>query len=92
MGAFTDFLGGLTGGLLGVPATDTAAAGGSVGGLFAPFVAFFGTITDGRMWRSFGWLILGVLLMVFGINLWLHNPLGRAAGGAVKAGEVAAVL
>jgi len=91
MGAFTDFLSGLTGGVAGIPATDVAAVGGA-GGLFGPVLAFFGTVTDGKMWRSFGWLILGVLIMVFGINLWLHNPLGRALGGAAKAGETAAVL
>lgn len=90
MGAFSDFLGGLTGGIAGIPATDVASAGG-IGGLFAPITAFFATVTDGRMWRSLGWLILGLFIMGIGINLWLHNPIGKAAGGAAKLGEVAAV-
>ena len=33
--------------------------------------AFFDTISDGKMWRSVGWLLLGLVLTVFGIRLWL---------------------
>lgn len=91
MGAFSDFLGGLVGGVTGIPTTEVAAAGG-IGGLFAPVTAFFATVTDGRMWRSLGWLILGLIITGIGINLWLHNPVGKAIGGAAKAGEAAAVL
>jgi hypothetical protein len=43
-------------------------------------IAFFTTITDGKMWRSLGWIILGVLLMAAGIGLWLKS----AATGLVS--------
>lgn len=72
-------------------AQSSADAGASItsGGLFGPVVSFFATITDGKMWRSLGWIILGVIVMAFGINLWLHNPLGRAAGRAAETAAVA---
>lgn len=40
--------------------SDTASA------LFA----FFTTITDYTMWRSLGWLLLGVVLIAFGLFIW----------------------
>ena len=36
-------------------------------------VAFFATLTDYTMWRSLGWLILGVILIAAGAGLWLKN-------------------
>ena len=53
-------------------------------GIFGVRAAGFATITDGKMWRSLGWRILGFLLMVFGINLWLHNPVGHALADVGK--------
>lgn len=91
MALFWDVLQGITGQNPTGAAADAGASATS-GGLFGSVTAFFATITDGKMWRSFGWIILGVLIMAFGINLWLHNPLGRAVGGAARAGEAAAVL
>lgn len=41
-------------------------------------------LTDGKMWRSLGWLLLGILLMFIGIALWIgpsaarRSPLGIA--------------
>lgn len=32
-------------------------------------------ISDYRMWRSLGWLILGIVLMGFGIALWLKKTI-----------------
>ena len=48
--------------------------------------AFYDKVTDGKMWRSLGWLILGVFLIVFGLILWIGpgalraSPYGRALG------------
>lgn len=42
-------------------------------------------LTDGRMWRSLGWLILGIVLMLAGAAWWIgpsaarRSPLGVAA-------------
>lgn len=39
-------------------------------------------LTDGKMWRSLGWLLLGILLMMAGVALWIgpsaarRSPLG----------------
>lgn len=52
---------------------------------------FFAVLTDGKMWRSLGWLLLGVILMFTGIGLIIgpsaarRSPLGVAAGFARKA-------
>lgn len=91
MSLFWDVLQGLAGNNL-PAATDVGSAAASGQGLFGSLTAFFATVTDGKMWRSLGWLILGLLIMAFGINLWLHNPLGRAAGKVGGAAATAAVL
>lgn len=47
--------------------------------------AFYDQVTNGKMWRSLGWLLGGVLLIIFGLALWLTpaalkaTPVGRAA-------------
>lgn len=46
--------------------------------------AFYDKLTDGKMWRSLGWLLLGVALMLLGVVLWIgpsamrRSPLGIA--------------
>lgn len=53
--------------------------------------AFYDVLTNGKMWRSLGWLLLGVLLMITGIGLLIgpaaarRSPLGVAAGFARRA-------
>ncbi len=73
MGIFGGILSGL--GLTGL--SDTAGV----------LVAFFTTITDYRMWRSLGWLILGILMIAAGLGLWAKDSVigglaGRAVGGS----------
>lgn len=52
-----------------------AAIGGSLAGLGA-------AITDGKMWRSLGWLVFGVLMLLFGVFLWVRKELeGGGLGG-----------
>jgi len=62
------------------PITGTAgeAATGQTGSLPNPLAgiagsleAFFGAVTDGKLWRSLGWALLGIILMITGIWLWL---------------------
>lgn len=56
-----------------------AAIGGSL-------EAFFTALTDGKMWRSLGWILLGILLMIVGVVLWIgpgaarRTPIGAVAG------------
>jgi hypothetical protein len=60
-------------------------------GLPSPFAsienalsAFYDKLTDGKMWRSLGWLALGILLMLLGLAMWIgpsamrRSPLGMA--------------
>lgn len=72
MGVFGGILSGL--GLSGL--TDTAGV----------LVAFFTTITDYRMWRSLGWLLLGIVMIGSGLALWAKDSAGslvsRVAGGS----------
>ena len=35
--------------------------------------AFYDAVTDGKMWRSLGWLLLGAILLILGIMLWLKK-------------------
>lgn len=57
----------------------------STGQLYG-FLGAVAELTDGKFWRSLGWLLLGVVLMLLGAILWagpsVGNPVGRAAGTA----------
>jgi hypothetical protein len=54
-------------------------------GVAGALEAFYQAITDGKTWRSIGWLLLGILLMIVGVALWIgpsaarRNPIGIAA-------------
>jgi hypothetical protein len=39
-------------------------------------------LSDYRMWRSLGWLLLGVLLMVLGFVVWTRKSLPSVSLGA----------
>lgn len=56
--------------------------------LTAVFTAAFGALTDGKMWRSLGWLVLGLVLMVVAI-VWLAG--GVLSKSAPDASAVAAL-
>jgi hypothetical protein len=36
-------------------------------------------VSDYRMWRSLGWLILGILMMILGFVVWNRKAIGAAA-------------
>ena len=40
-------------------------------------------LTNGKMWRSLGWLLLGVLLMIAGTALLLKGQITRGMAGAL---------
>jgi hypothetical protein len=54
-------------------------------GIAGALAAFFGALTDGKLWRSLGWVLLGILLMLLGVVLWIgpfaarRSPIGLAA-------------
>lgn len=66
------------------PVTAPTPGGGS--NPLAPFAdtahaltAFYAVITNGKLWRSLGWLLLGILLMLAGLGWWLKGatPIGQ---------------
>ena len=42
-------------------------------------------LTDGRMWRSLGWLLLGIVLMLLGVAWWIGPSAARRSPAAVVA-------
>ena len=53
----------------------------SFSGFFGPLVtaleAIWAGATDGKFWRSLGWIILGIVLMLAGVLLWIGPSAGR---------------
>jgi UDP-N-acetylmuramyl pentapeptide phosphotransferase/UDP-N-acetylglucosamine-1-phosphate transferase len=43
------------------------------------------TVTDYRMWRSLGWLLLGVVMMLIGFVIWNRHAIGAAASTVAAA-------
>jgi hypothetical protein len=70
------------------PVTAPTPGGGS--NPLAPFsdvshalTAFYRTVTDGKLWRSLGWLLLGVLLLFTGIGLLIGPAAARRSPAGV---------
>lgn len=53
-----------------------------------PFVDLISRLTDVRMWRSIGWLTLGIAFIVLALIVWFRKPLEKAATVAAKAAAV----
>lgn len=76
----------------GAAAPNTSVPGTS--GLFSAFssianalTAFYDEITNGKMWRSLGWLVLGIVLMFIGVLLWIGpDLLKRSPAGVIARG------
>lgn len=63
------------------------SSGAALGDTASALVAFFQTITDYTMWRSLGWLILGIIMIALGVYSWSKEtvtPYVAAAAKAVK--------
>jgi hypothetical protein len=58
--------------------------GVSFGSIEQALTAFYDVLTNGKMWRSLGWLVLGIVLMVAGLGWWLK--------GATPAGQIVSAL
>lgn len=39
-------------------------------------------LSDYRLWRSLGWLLLGVLLIIMGVVIWNRHAIEGVAGAA----------
>lgn len=54
--------------------------GGDATGLVKTVSEAWLNVTDYRMWRSLGWLLLGVVLIILGFVIWNRRAIGAAAG------------
>lgn len=60
------------------PATAAGNAVGGVQGVGQAVTAIWTNLRDGKMWRSLGWLLLGITLMLVGALWWIGPSSGRA--------------
>ena len=58
---------------------------GPIAGLVTVIEGVWAGITDGKFWRSLGWLLLGITLMLLGV-LWWIGPSSARQGPAEAAG------
>jgi uncharacterized BrkB/YihY/UPF0761 family membrane protein len=64
------------------PASNVAAAAGAASAVPGAFSSiqnalsgFYDVLTNGKMWRSLGWLVLGILFIVAGLGLWFKGDI-----------------
>ena len=69
------------------PATATVPSVPGLSGLTTVAEGIWAGVTDGKLWRSLGWLLLGIALMLAGVAWWIgpsaarRSPAGVIAGG-----------
>ena len=59
----------------------TASVPPSLAGITTVIEGIWAGLTDGKLWRSVGWLVLGIILMLLGIAVWVtgqRNPVSIA--------------
>jgi hypothetical protein len=56
-------------GAVGTSVGNAAASASSGSGFFAALIDFLGHLSDGAMWASVGWIVLGVTLLAAGVYL-----------------------
>lgn len=61
-----------------------AAQNSGWAGLVLEMERIYAGVTDGKMWRSLGWLLLGVLLMIMGALLMARQSAGEVAAGLAR--------
>ena len=58
----------------------------------APYLATIAGIwtelRNGKMWRSLGWLLLGILLMFLGVAWWIGPSAARRSPAGIVAGQL----
>lgn len=69
-----------------------SATGGNllsgIDSLGATFEAAYDDITDGKLWRSLGWIVLGILLVIAGLYLWVRTSKAYASAQSAIEGLV----
>lgn len=67
------------------PATATVPSIPGLGGLVTVIEGIWAGLTDGKMWRSLGWILLGIVLMLLGVGWWIGPSAERASPIALAA-------
>jgi len=95
MSFWSDLVGTIEQVIIGNPAGVSAPGGPGVAaatsapglGILAAVEGIWAELTDGKLWRSLGWLVLGIVLMLLAAG-WMigpsagrRSPLGLAAEG-----------
>jgi hypothetical protein len=57
-----------------------------LGGLIDTINAIWANLRDYKMWRSLGWLVLGIVLMFLGVLWWIGPSASRAGPAGLAAG------
>jgi hypothetical protein len=70
----------------GSPAISAAGAIAAPGGIITVVEGIWAGLTDGKLWRSLGWLLLGVVLMLAGVLWWIGPSAARASPAGLAAG------
>lgn len=72
------------------PQSNVAAAASAAKAAPAAFTSvqnalsgIYDKLTDGKMWRSLGWLLLGIILMIMGTALLIKDKLPPEAAAAL---------
>lgn len=67
-----------------------AAAGGGVNfsSIQNALTAFYDVLTNGKMWRSLGWLLIGIIILIIGIALWVGRPISKLTPAGAALGSV----
>lgn len=63
----------------------TAAAVAGPAGMVTIIEAVWAKVTDAKMWKSAGWLLLGIALMLAGMLLWIGPSAERRSPIALAA-------
>lgn len=68
-----------------VTATANSAFGAlsDLGKIGAVLKSIYDAVTNGKMWRSLGWLLLGIILIIFGLIMWLGKDAVKSLGPAL---------
>lgn len=72
------------------PQNPTTAGAGAAGndlglaGIAGGISAFYHVLTDGKLWRSLAWILLGFLLIFTGLTWWIGGSAAVPAAGFVR--------
>lgn len=70
------------------PAGPVTVPAGPAAGLITLVEGIWAGATDGKLWRSLGWLLLGIALMFAGVAWWIGPSAARRSPAGIAAGQL----